>query len=371
MRIEVSVARYRRRFRRPLATARGTIAEREGLILSLTDAEGRVGQGEAAPISWIDDERVGDAAGDLNRLGDALDLGSLVLDGDDAERSAWLDRMASGFSVSARAALDAASLDLVARRAGISAAQRLGAHAVATVERNALVVETGPDEVSKAVRDRMTRGYRVVKLKAGAADLATDIARTRAAHDALGDGATLRLDANAAWSFDDARATLHAIGPASLDYVEEPLANATAELLLRLREATGVMLAVDESLDRIGVECLIARRCCDVVVLKPARLGGPTRTLELGRLLGASGLRVVLTDAIETAVGRAVVVHAAAALATLSGPEAIGLGGLELLAPDPDAELSDAAADDVAGVTSFAASGPGLTIAAARNPVPR
>lgn len=371
MRIEVSVARYRRRFRRPLAAARGTIVEREGLILSLTDADGRVGRGEAAPISWIDDESIDDAAGDLNRLGDALELGSLVLDGDDAERTAWIDRIASGFSASARAALDAASLDLASRRAGISAAQRLGGHALAAVELNALVVEAKPDDVSKAVRDRVTQGYRVVKLKVGVANLATDIARTRAARDALCDGATLRLDANAAWSFDDARAVLQAVGPASLDYVEEPLADSTTESLLRLRESTGVALAVDESLDRIGVESLIARRCCDVVVLKPMRVGGPTRTLEMGRRLGERGLRVVLTDAIETAVGRAAVVHAAAALATFNRPEAIGLGGLELLAPDRDAERSGAAADDVAGATAFAAGGPGLTISAAGKPVLR
>jgi o-succinylbenzoate synthase len=367
VRIEVSVARYRRRFRRPLASPRGTIVEREGLILSLSDSDGRVGQGEAAPISWIDDEQFGDAAADLNRLGEALELGSLVLDGDDAERATWLDRIASGFSASARAALDAASLDLAARRTGKSAAQRLGAPAVAAVELNALVVEANPDDVSRAVRDRIAQGYRVVKLKVGAGEPRLDIERARAARDALGDGVALRLDANAAWSFDHARETLQAIGPASLDYVEEPLADATAESLFRLREATGLRLAVDESLDRIGVESLLARRCCDVVVLKPMRVGGPTRTLELGRRLGVSGLRVVLTDAIETAVGRAAVVHAAAALAALNGPEAIGLGGLELLAPDPQTELSD----DVPGVTAFAASGPGLTIAPAGKRVVR
>jgi hypothetical protein len=81
---------------------------------------------------------------------------------------------------------------------------------------------------------------------------------------------------------------------------------------------------------------------------------------------------VVLTDAIETAVGRAAVVHAAAALATSNGPEAIGLGGLELLAPDPCAESSndvpadEISADDDPGVTAFSASGPGFTTAAAR-----
>ncbi len=363
MRIRISVAPYRRRFGRPLASSRGAIVEREGLILSLTDTDGRVGRGEAAPISWIDGESLDAVAAELAGLGEALELPARVLDEQDTHRFAWLDEIGRGLLPSARAALDAASLDLAARRAGVSAARRLGAGNEAPVLLNALVVESSPDEVTRIVRARIERGYRVIKLKVGVAEPRLDIARVRAARDALGDRATLRLDANAAWSFGDARDVLEAIGPASLDYVEEPLAGATVESLLRLRALTGVPLAMDESVYRVGgIESLMASRCCDVVVLKPARVGGPTRTLEIARRLGASGFRVVLTDAIETAVGRAAVVHAAAALATFNGSEAIGLGGLELLAPDPCAERSD----DIPGLTAFFAKGPGLTIAAVR-----
>ena len=122
-------------------------------------------------------------------------------------------------------------------------------------------------------------------------------------------------------------------------------------------------IAVDESLERLGgIDALARAQCCDAVVLKPARIGGPTRTVEIGRRLLAHGLRVVLTDAIETAVGRAAVVHAAAALAPVTGPEAIGLGGLELLESDARAE----SLDDRPGATALLASGPGLEVAAFR-----
>ncbi|HEY9605239.1 MAG TPA: o-succinylbenzoate synthase, partial [Allocoleopsis sp.] len=47
---------YQRRFQRPLATAHGNWEVREGIIVSLVDQTGRVGQGEIAPISWFGSE---------------------------------------------------------------------------------------------------------------------------------------------------------------------------------------------------------------------------------------------------------------------------------------------------------------------------
>jgi O-succinylbenzoate synthase len=43
---------YRRPFRQPLKTSHGLWSLREGILLRLTDAEGRVGWGEIAPITF-------------------------------------------------------------------------------------------------------------------------------------------------------------------------------------------------------------------------------------------------------------------------------------------------------------------------------
>jgi len=359
VKLGVSIARYARPFLRPLATSNGLVREREGLILSLTDAEGRVGKGEAAPISWIDDESLDDAASDLAQLGGDISQDDDVFGADDSRRVARLAELSRDFVPSARAALDAATLDLASRRAGTSAATRLGAVSGRPIPLNALVVEAEPDEVARAVSARIASGYRVVKLKVGAADPTVDVARVAAARAALGQGCLLRLDANAAWCFEVARSFLQAIGSARIDYMEEPLADPTAAMLAELRTAAPIPLAIDESLERLGgADGVIAARCCDAIVLKPARAGGPTAAVEVGRRLLASGLRVVLTDAIETKVGRAVVVHAASALAAEHGAEVIGLGGLELLARD----LTCDADDEHATITTLVARGPGLDV---------
>jgi o-succinylbenzoate synthase len=175
---------------------------------------------------------------------------------------------------------------------------------------------------------------RAIKLKVGACTPAADAERVRAAAAATAGAVALRLDANRAWSFAVAKTVLAAVPPGTIDYVEEPLSGPSVTELARLRAATGVGIAVDESLDALGgINALAAGGACDVVVLKPARVGGPLSTLVLARAAREHGLRAVLTDSIETVVGRSAVVHSAAALG--GKPEAIGLGGRGILDDEP------------------------------------
>jgi o-succinylbenzoate synthase len=330
VKLRIGIARYCRKLLHALPTPQGPLTEREGLIVTLATEEGCEGRGEAAPIYWIDGESVEHTARGLARLGDALDLADGVLVGDEPTRIAWSDGIARELCVSARAALDAASLDLASRLAGVSAAERLGGARNVRVPLNALVVEADPVAVAAAVRDRIACGYRTVKLKVGAAQPTIDLARVRAAREALDDDAGLRLDANAAWSFDVARELLSTLGPERIEYVEEPLAEPTPAALARLYSACNVPLAIDESFERVGgAEGVGLTRCVQAVVLKPARVGGPTRAVAMGRRLAESGVAVVLTDAIETGIGQGAVVHTAAALAGAES-SAVGLGGSEL-----------------------------------------
>jgi L-alanine-DL-glutamate epimerase-like enolase superfamily enzyme len=86
------------------------------------------------------------------------------------------------------------------------------------------------------------------------------------------------------------------------------------------------------------------------LVLKLARLGGPRSLMAVAGRAQAVGLRVVLTDSIETAIGRSAVMHAACALSIRD----VGLGGVRLLAEDVDGGGSSAVV--------FTPRGPGLGV---------
>jgi O-succinylbenzoate synthase len=171
-------------------------------------------------------------------------------------------------------------------------------------------------------------GTAKVKVAEPGQTLADDIARVEAVRDALGHSGRLRIDANAAWSLDDAAAALRELSAYDLEYAEQPVA--TLEEMAALRRLVDVRLAADESVRRAEDPLRIAGLdAADVVVLKVQPLGGVRRCLEVAE---ACGLPVVVSSAIETSVGIAAGLALAAALPEL--PYACGLATVPLLAAD-------------------------------------
>ena len=143
----------------------------------------------------------------------------------------------------------------------------------------------------------------------------------------------MRIDANGAWSVDEAVRALRALGRFDLEYAEQPCATVEelAELRLALaRAGVDVAVAADEPIRRSGdPERVAALGAADVAVLKVQPLGGVRRCLELAERLG---LPVVVSSALESSVGVAAGVALAAALPEL--PYACGLNTLALLHQD-------------------------------------
>lgn len=155
-----------------------------------------------------------------------------------------------------------------------------------------------------------------------------DLARVAAVRDALGATGRLRVDVNAAWDVSEAAARINELDWFDLEYVEQPVQ--TIDEMVDLRRRVNVRLAADEivrlSPDPMDV---VRRGAADLLVLKVQPLGGVARTLDLAE---RSGMPVVISSALETSVGIAAGVRAAAALPQL--PFDCGLATASLLAGD-------------------------------------
>jgi O-succinylbenzoate synthase len=169
-----------------------------------------------------------------------------------------------------------------------------------------------------------------VKVADPGAPLADDLARVEAVRDALGPSGKLRVDANGAWSVDDA---VHAIAELDraargLEYVEQPCA--TVEDLAAVRRRVDVPIAADESIRRAEDPYRVrALEAADIAVLKVQPLGGVRACL---RIAAGIGMPVVVSSALETSVGLAAGVALAAALPELD--HACGLATRALLTAD-------------------------------------
>jgi L-alanine-DL-glutamate epimerase-like enolase superfamily enzyme len=78
------------------------------------------------------------------------------------------------------------------------------------------------DALKAEMRGYQEQGYRIVKMKIGGADLATDLKRIEAVLEIVGDGDHLAVDANGRFDFDMASAYAKAMEPYGLFWYEEP-----------------------------------------------------------------------------------------------------------------------------------------------------
>jgi O-succinylbenzoate synthase len=194
---------------------------------------------------------------------------------------------------------------------------------------NVTVPAVGAEKAHRIVADGGCATAKVKVAEPGQA-LADDQARLEAVRDALGPSGRVRVDANGAWSVDDAVAAIALLDKAAggLEYVEQPCA--TVEELAEVRRAVDVPIAADESIRRAEDPYRVRDlEAADVAVLKVQPLGGVRACLRIAEEIG---LPVVVSSALETSVGIAAGLALAAALPSL--PYACGLATVQLLTAD-------------------------------------
>ena len=313
---------------------RGSPRKREAVRIRLRDAEGAVGLGEAMPLPGYsrDDAataervlgamaaRAGDGALTVPDAGFEAAAGSLAAARIDAALAPHARLLAP--SPGARFALECALVDLVARRAGLSAAQWLADGRAPRPVPVSLLLPDDDRAACAAAAAAVAGGFRVLKLKIARADRTPEqeddlLAAIRAAADAAsrvgGGRVSLRLDANGA--IDPARVAsrLAALLRFGIELVEEPVGGRALLTLppLPLPWAADESLA-DESLTAALLELPPGRRPA-ALVLKPAQLG-LARCLRLAEVAAARGLGVVVTHSFDGDLGHAAACALAAAL---------------------------------------------------------
>jgi len=293
-------------FRKPYATARGELDRREMLLLRIRSDEGHVGLGEAVPLTLRGGAGLEEMARKLRRCGyrlEGTDLAPVV------ERpligaaelfvkvSVWR-RMPPP----AAAALESALFDLAGRIAGEPLWKLLGGSEAHPVKCNATLAAGEPGAVAAEAERWSDRGFESFKLKLGAG---TDSGQVRAVRDALGEGARLRIDANATWSAAEAIAELRELQEQGIELAEQPVDS--------IRDMTAVADAVDVRLagDEIVNDAKQARRArdrgaCQLATAKLAKVGG------LGNAAGiAREIPTYLSSALDGPAGIAAAAHAA------------------------------------------------------------
>ncbi|MET9271993.1 o-succinylbenzoate synthase [Kribbella sp. NPDC003557] len=212
----------------------------------------------------------------------------------------------------AKAALEAAVLDAELRAEGRSFARELGAvHDRVPCGVSVGIMDSVP-ALLDAVGNYLDEGYLRIKLKI---EPGWDVEPVRAVRERYGDDVLLQVDANTAYTLADAR-HLARLDPFGLLLIEQPLDEEDVLGHAELARLIATPVCLDESITSArSAAAAIRLGACQVVNIKPGRVGGYLEARRIHDVCVAHGVPVWCGGMLETGIGRA----ANVALAALPG----------------------------------------------------
>ncbi len=297
---------YQRSFQESVSFGNGIWKTREGWILRLEDAQGHIGFGEIAPLppAWG---------------GESMEAIKNCL--------TYLAKNRQPLQESIQKAHGLPSV-----QAGISMARLQIERFFKTQPKNTLKVaaflpthKATPAYLTAKIKE----GYETFKLKISGLSLPAIYDLLEPLWAAIPAGTTLRLDANQSFSKNDCAQLLAYLNNKPIEFIEEPLKNATLKGMLDLQHKTNIPLALDEQVGTLEkLRQAEAAEWPSIYVIKPSGLGDLYAFLKIR---AASRGTFVYSTAFETVIGLKTLIQLAS---SEHNPLAIGIGALETLRPD-------------------------------------
>ena len=288
----------------PFVAAHGTVSSRTAVLVRILGNEDE-GWGECAalPEPTYSEEFVDGAYLALQELlvprllatdgtVTATDLGSAFAD-------------VTGHPM-AKASIELALLDGQGRRDSIALAQILAPHSPGPSQHVPAGVAIGllatPEDLAAEVSTRVAEGYGRIKIKIAPG---RDIDFIHAARDAAGVHIELSVDANGAYTLDDAK-MLAELDDFDLAYIEQPLAADDLLNHAELARRISTRICLDESLTSATVTReALDRGACSVVCVKAPRFGSWVEAASVLDHCAGLGIDAWVGGMLDGGIGRA------------------------------------------------------------------
>lgn len=337
------------------ATTNLSISQIRPTVVRVVDDSGVVGYGEAMPAWEVTGETQESVAGvvtlycDSSRLDpDDILVGKPLESLDDVvsiiDRMSPFDRPTTvAHNGAAKAAIEQALLDVVARKHGVSVHALLGVDSAATVPASYTVALLPLERALEKVQTALASGAKTIRLKlggnvaiGGATSIERDVTLVResAALVAAYPDVRLAADANEAFVDVERAADFCSVVEGSLDWLEQPFAGDDVLGFAELSRRTSIPLMADESVHGLAhARTLLTLGGVKYLNVKLMKCGGVLTALRMVDLAAQHGVGVYIGSMLETSLG-----CSASHLVAAARPELI-IGtdtvGFSLLRPDP------------------------------------
>lgn len=301
--------------RRPLKMAVATVNVRTCIVVRVTTDDGVIGVGESVLARYFSGESLASAT-DL-----IANEYAPVMTGRDPRRLhelRTLMRRISVYNHGARAAVEMALHDVVAKSAGIPLYEFYGGRSRDSVPTIWHVSGGSAGEMADEAKVAVEEGYPLVKVKVGK-DVDADLAATYAVREAIGDDVMLLPDANQGWDVTDALRYVRGVADAEPGFVEQPVARWDLMGMAELVRKSPVTIAGDEGIfDAHDLHTYLAVGAAGAVVAKLMKAAGPIGVQGVFAVADAARIGVHFAGmAGQTSISAAHAAHLALAVPNL------------------------------------------------------
>ena len=300
--------RFTMHLKKPIKVASGEITSGDTVLVRLDTDTGLYGLGEGSGVPFVTGEDCGDVLAGSEKLAEAA-LGRSPFEIQAVH--AAMDAIYTHHTA-AKAAIDIALFDLMAKAAGLPLYRFLGG-TNPLVETDKTITLASPREMAAEAAELAARGFRYIKIKAGE-DPEADIEAVRLIREAVGPGVHLKLDANQGWTVPAARRVMDALGPCRIDALEQPLPSWDLQGMSSLRGALDVPVMADEScFSPTDAMDIVRRGAADLINIKLMKSGGIHPARQISAVAASAGVRCMLGCMTESRIGTAAAASLAAA----------------------------------------------------------
>ncbi len=306
-------------FKQPAGTSRGVYTERKIWLVTMHDGQHK-GVGECAPLPKL-------SCDDIQNYGEVLRRFC-----DDMERTGEIPYEDLRDYPSMLFGLETALLNL---QHGDLLFDTSFARGECGIPINGLVWMGTYDEMAARIEQKLSEGFRCIKVKIGAIDFDAEIELLKKIRERFGPREVeLRVDANGAFPFEEALYKLELLSQYALHSIEQPIkARQWANMAELCREAP-LAIALDEEL--IGVNDPDQKRQMlniirpRYIILKPSLHGGMMGCREWIEIARDMQIGTWITSALESNIGlRAIAQFASSVYGdSIKMPQGLGTGQL-------------------------------------------
>ncbi len=315
------IIRHRLRFYSPVRTSRGTLSRLDTwyILLGASDHPGLSGIGECPVLPGLSQDDNPGFEGFLQQACEEINRGKEPSDTDHFN------------SPSLRFGIETALRDLKhsGNRILYPSAFTEGRTGIPI---NGLVWMGDMHSVREQAEEKIRAGFKVLKFKVGTGNHADEMQLLRGIRNHYPEsGMEIRLDANGAWSADEALRYMEAFSKLGIHSVEQPVPAGRYGEMARICRESPVPVALDEELignfSRQEKKAILKEIEPRYLVLKPGLLGGVRAASEWIALADELGAGWWITSALESNIGLNAIAQWTATLDTHL-PQGLGTGTL-------------------------------------------